>query len=444
MSPQTELGAQKTTAEIEAYIKQFVSTNGHRPRALLEWPDPIGEAAYHGVIGEIVRAVAPHTEASLDAVLVQLPVFIGSQMGRDAYFTASGGRQGPNLFAVIVGSTSEGAKGASTDSVKYVINGAFPGLNDRIDSGLNSGQGLISRLRDPIPDPEDEDKIKDPGVTDKRLLLIEEEFSKVFVNKKRDGAILAEVLQQAWDGKDLRNLTIGSKDLKVTGPHVSFVGHTTPAVLRKHMTNIDHEGGFSNRILWACSRYSKDLPDDEVGLEGVDWGPIHEQLRDAVDLARSGHVRKIGFNAEALELFTGVYKDLRGRGAGVLGAITARGRPQVRKLAMIYALLDFKAEVELPHLLAALEIWRYSIDSCRYILGELTGNPLADEILVMLRESATEGLTRTEIRNAFFRHKDGLEIGAALELLEELGLADMKKEETDGRPAERWFAKEKR
>ena len=95
MSPQPQLAARATGKAIKSYIDQFVSTNGDRPRASLEWPKPIGEPAYHGVIGEAVEAIAPHTEASLDAVLMQIPVLVGVEMGRGPYFTASGGRHEP-------------------------------------------------------------------------------------------------------------------------------------------------------------------------------------------------------------------------------------------------------------------------------------------------------------------------------------------------------------
>ena len=453
MSAQPPLAVSASGAEIKEYIDQFVSGNGDRPHASLEWPKPIGQAAYHGVIGEAVRAIEPHTEADVNPLLMQIPVMVGTMIGRGPHFTAGGGRHAANLYVLIVGSTADGAKGMSTEGAEFICTNALPELRDRIDYGLSSGEGLVHRVRDALYERRSAKKdeegdhdnmvevLKDPGIDDKRLLMIETEFSSVLIRKSRQGSTMAEALQQGWDGKTLGNLVRNNPE-KATGAHISAIGHTTPSALKAHLASLDHEGGLTNRILWACSRYSKDLPEGGA-MEDVDWTPIHHRLVDAVSWARSGRVAKVGFADDALEMWKGIYHELRGQGAGLLGAITARGRPQVRKLAMIYALLDREDEIGLPHLRAALEIWRYSVDSCRYLLGELTGDPLADEILAMLREAGTEGMTRTEIRDAFARHKDSLRISTALGLLTKLGLAHMKREKTSGRKAERWFARER-
>lgn len=35
------------------------------------WPEPLGEAAYHGPVGDLVQAIEPHSEADPAALLVQ-------------------------------------------------------------------------------------------------------------------------------------------------------------------------------------------------------------------------------------------------------------------------------------------------------------------------------------------------------------------------------------
>src|SRR5262245_44300396 len=54
------------------------------------WPDPLAEAAYHGLAGEYVRALEPHTEADPAAVLVQLLVAVGNVVGRGPHFAVEG------------------------------------------------------------------------------------------------------------------------------------------------------------------------------------------------------------------------------------------------------------------------------------------------------------------------------------------------------------------
>ena len=67
-------------------------------------------------------------------------------------------------------------------------------------------------------------------------------------------------------------------------------------------------------------------------------------------------------------------------------------------------------------------------------------NPSADAILKALR-SNPRGLTRKEISETVIgRNKPTHEIDAALALLEGVELAMVKREETGGHPAQRWYA----
>ena len=65
-----------------------------RSAEAVNWPAPLRQAAYHGVIGDMVRALAPHTEADPAALLVQILVMFGSVIGRGAYLRC-GGRHSP-------------------------------------------------------------------------------------------------------------------------------------------------------------------------------------------------------------------------------------------------------------------------------------------------------------------------------------------------------------
>jgi len=50
------------------------------------WPDPLEPAALHGVAGEFVRRLEPHTEADPAAILFQFLVGAGNLVGRTAHF----------------------------------------------------------------------------------------------------------------------------------------------------------------------------------------------------------------------------------------------------------------------------------------------------------------------------------------------------------------------
>src|SRR5262249_52932571 len=148
---------------------------------------------------------------------------------------------------------------------------------------------------------------------------------------------------------------------------------------------------------------------------------------------------RIIWDADARRLWHEVYSELSAPKPGLFGAVVARGEAQVVRLAMIYALLDCSKVIHRNHLEAALALWKYFEDSAKYIFVNSVGDPVADEILRSLRANPEFGLTRTEIRNHFAKHKSAAEIGKALRFLQERALARCEKEGTPGRSIERWF-----
>jgi hypothetical protein len=113
------------------------------------------------------------------------------------------------------------------------------------------------------------------------------------------------------------------------------------------------------------------------------------------------------------------------------------------RLAMLYALLDRSAVIRVAHLMAALALWDYAQRSVYFVFGEDLGDAVADELLRFLRGSPG-GLTRNELRDSFGRHQSSERIGRALSLLLQHQLARCESVQTGGRPAERWFATERR
>jgi hypothetical protein len=134
-----------------------------------------------------------------------------------------------------------------------------------------------------------------------------------------------------------------------------------------------------------------------------------------------------------------VYGELSEGKAGLAGALLARAEAHVLRLALLYALLDQSAEIKAEHLLAALALWEYCDRSVRFIFGDTLGDPVADELLRLLR-GCPAGLTRTEIRDYFQRNASAERLGRALGLLLQYGLARQEKQQSGGRPVERWYA----
>lgn len=412
-----------------------------------DWPqlDPL---AIRGVIGDFVRTVEPHTEADPAAILVQALVSFGNLLNRSSYFPVEADRHYMNLFAVMVGDTSKGRKGTSGSHVRRVFEAVDPEwAKSRNLSGLSSGEGVIWAVRDPISkhEPIREDGkptgdyrtvITDPGIEDKRLLVLEGEFAQCLHVMKREGNILNALLRQAWDSGDLRILTKNSP-AQSTGAHISIIGHITRDELCRHLDGTDAANGFLNRFLWVCVRRSKVLPEggslDEAALE-----PIIQRLRQAVQFGRSaGELKR---DEAARDIWRKVYPALSEGKPGLLGAVLSRAEAQVTRLACLYALQDKSYVVTQGHLMAALALWEYCEASAKYIFGQRLGDPIADELLQALQKHPN-GMTRTEIRDWFGRNRKAAEIDRGLNLLVKQGLAYPREEcSAGGRPVERWFA----
>jgi len=416
------------------------------------WPAPLGDAAYHGLVGQLVRSIEPHTEADPAALLVQTIVALGNCFGRNAYFQVEASRHYPNMFSVLVGKTAAGRKGTSWGRIANTFQSVAPEWSEScIQSGLSSGEGLIHAVRDettkqePVRDKGFNGKqrqitgyetvIADVGVKDKRLLCLESEFGGTLRVMARQANTLSVLIRQCWDTGNLRTLTKNTAS-KATGAHVSVVGHITAPELRKFLLLEDAFGGVGNRFLWVCTQRSKLLPMGGNG-EVVDW-ELSTGLANAISHATDlGEVR---FDLNAQTIWCDVYAELSSGRPGLLGACTSRAEAQVVRLALLYALADSSSLIAREHLEAALEVWRYCFDSARYIFGDSTGDGHADAILGELRRAGAAGLTRTDISKLFGNNKPASLIDGSLAMLQGMGLARSERcNARPGRPEIRWF-----
>jgi hypothetical protein len=412
------------------------------------WPDPLAEEAYYGLAGEIVRVLEPASEADPAALLLQTLVGVGNLVGRTAHCVVESDRHFGNEFLVLVGKSSKSRKGTSWGRVQGTLRDAEEKwAAERVQTGLSSGEGLIWGVRDPVMKREKvkergqpvryEEVEADPGIADKRLLVYEPEYANVLKQTERQGNILSAVLRQAWESGDLATLAKNSP-AKATGAHVSLIGHITKDELRRYLTTTEMANGFGNRHLWACVLRSKELPEggrlDDLALDG-----LKGRLAEALAAARCfGAMRRDEY---AREIWREVYGELSADRPGLTGALLGRAEAHVLRLSLLYALLDCSPEVRAPHLMAALAVWEYCEQSVRHVFGDALGDPVADELMRLLR-AAPGGMSRWEMTNALGRNVQSDRIGRALALLAEHGLAHMggPTHEGRGRPEERWFA----
>jgi hypothetical protein len=409
------------------------------------FPAPLAPAALHGLAGDVVGIIDSHTESDPAAVLLMFLSAFGNMAGSAAHFLAEARKHPPRIFAVLVGETAKGRKGSAWSSLRHVLSNVDKHWLDRCTaSGLSSGEGLIWAIRNPIlkrrknKKGETEEYEEDPGVTDKRLFTVEEEFSAVLKVASREANTLSDIVRGAWDHGDLRTMTKNSP-ARATGAHITIIGHITKPDLSRLLCQTDALNGFGNRFLWGAVRRSKLLPDGG-SLHTLDLGPLVLHLRRALDFARTaGHITK---TEPAAALWRDVYPVLTADRAGIFGALTNRAEAQVMRLALIYALLDLSRQIDKQHLEAALAVWEFCENSARFIFGASLGDRIADRILDELRCSGTKGLARNAIREQVFkRNVSSARIDEGLALLLRLNLVIQQElRGSAGRPAIVWKA----
>ena len=415
------------------------------------WPELHPDALY-GLLGEIVREIEPHTEADHVAVLVHLLVACGAALNRGPHQRVEATIHPCNLFAALVGETSKGRKGTAWDLGRYLLNDADPRfIGDCVDSGVVSGEGIIWRVRDAVyetfvpkataanPQPEPEQRLKDPGVDDKRLLIIEPELASVFKASARDSNTTSPTLRAAWDAGGVLRTMAKNSNTAATGAHISLIGHITETELRRLLDSTEIANGLANRVLWFLVRRSKLLPDGGRFLEEVDARYWSGRLRDALEQGRK--ISALRRDSQAADLWREVYPTLSCDRPGLIGAISNRAEAQALRISGLYAILDQSGLIREVHLRAALAVVAHSEMSVRRIWGDAFGDPVMDTIFDALRRAGDDGLSRNEIRDLFSRHQPAHAVSRALEQLQTWGRADVTRVPTKGRPREVWKVK---
>jgi hypothetical protein len=362
------------------------------------WPARLAESAYHGVIGELVRAVEESTEADPAALLGSMLAVFGALCG-NARTMHQGTWQAPHLYVALVGESSSGRKGTALSVVRDIFRLVDPDYGRLIVAGLGSGEGLVGHMK----------RLRADGATENRALVLETELGRLLAVMNREGSTLSPILRDGWDGTPLGRV-LARDDMLVEDHHVALLGHITPRELRAKLTSTDAANGFGNRFLWMTVRRQRLVPFPQApdGLVRGIWPPL------ARAVAHAQEQRVIDWTPAAADTWEAFYAEHVSRPRlGLIGALTARAEAQVTRLALIYALADGADAVDAPHLAAAREVWRYAEASARHIFGDSTGSRHADVLLRWLR--AGDEYTWKDAKQAL-----GLRTAADLEEVVEL------------------------
>jgi hypothetical protein len=205
-------------------------------------PDPVlSRDVYVGPVGEYLSLLEGQTEAHPAAVGIQTLACLGTLIGRRARYRAGDIVHHCNLFAAVVGPSSEGAKGVADAAALTLIlplNTSF--LAHHSIGGLGSGEALVRELADNQDPP-----------AEKRRIVFDAELSSVLKVVRRDGSILGDILRKSFDYHPLRHSTVKNKWVTASDHHIAVVGSITPEELRSLIDEMSTANGFGNRFLYV-------------------------------------------------------------------------------------------------------------------------------------------------------------------------------------------------
>src|SRR5262245_3996910 len=100
------IDALKLLEEIEAEEQgdgqQKPNTNSLNSQFAASPPWPVMDAAaFHGLAGEVVRTIEPHSEADPNAILIQFLTAFGNAIGGSPHYLVEGDKHGAKIFVVM-------------------------------------------------------------------------------------------------------------------------------------------------------------------------------------------------------------------------------------------------------------------------------------------------------------------------------------------------------
>lgn len=400
-----------------------------------KWPAPLAPEAMPGLIKTFIDTATENSEADPAAILATLLVRFSISCGNAAFFHVGDNKHYARLNAAIVGETAIGRKGTSAGPV----NSVFELIQDacRTSPGpLSTGEGITYAVRDEVQEWKIDNKTKsgemvvtDPGIEDKRLAVIEEEFASALQATKRDGNTLSAIVRTLFDSGNCEPLTKSNR-IKCTGAHVGIVAHITLFELQKLLSANERLNGFGNRFLWICSKRPKLVAFPE---------PMPEQFKKdmAAHIERAiSHAREGGeytLSGKAKELWGDLYPDLAEGRQGIAGAMIGRAAPYVLRLAFTYCLFRSGAEIDVVDLEAALAFWRYADQSAGFIFGGTVAPDRDKQKILMCIGNAQK--SKTEIRiEAFSNHITAEKLGKLLANLEDNQVISSEMVQSSGPP----------
>ena len=385
-------------------------------------------ACLYGLVGEVGCVGAEGTETNPYAIAANFMAYLSCAIGRGVYLPIGNTWHHARLFCLHVGRSGRGRKGDALSLVMRLdqavreLNPAYAPQVHR--GGLSSREGLVALMHDGYM----QGKQTVAPIADKRLWVVESEFSNVLQQGRREGNTLSAALRDCWDGVSLKPATKTNR-MYASNPHVCVSGAISPSELTGLMTARELANGFANRflVIWAertqILPFPKPTPQATVDIlahrivkvldfVGADQCGSHDRLRMDMSVQaqwRYAQLYRTEINDDA--------------GSDSVNAMLERRAPMLLRVAMLFALTDLQLRIDITHIEAAVAWIRHGTASIRYIFVSAAEEARmartierSNRVLAFLRDRGRA--TRSEISAECFRGNESkAQIDASLDLL---------------------------
>jgi hypothetical protein len=333
-------------------------------------PRPVlHESALHGTLGHMAEAACSNSEAVPASVAIHVLARFAATLGRTAYIEIGDHKRHLRMFSLIVGPTSKGRKGTSSEMPNklfdvvhrdYLSRAGFLPLEKL--TALSTGEGVIQKVRDPFSWTTGDKEHHDPGVIDKRLLCDISEFAGVLAQGRREGATLSTVLRDAFDGVDLTTPS-ATAFRRASNTHICVVGSVPETEIVKSLNDIEKTNGFANRFPMFYSARTKIVPSPKP-TDAALMAQFARHIADAIWFgSRLGLIEMEGDAQSLWE--TALYSQIEDKTyPELIGSLLGRRSLHTMIFAALIALLDHKTKIGVDHLLAAdawMEYWEQTV-----------------------------------------------------------------------------------
>jgi hypothetical protein len=339
------------------------------------FPEPPDAIAFGGLVGECVRSLAAHTDASLAGLLASFLAVCGALVPSSAH---ARGEQTSSPFIALVGESGIGRKGTAMNRGLGAARLVWPTeeVEDILLDGLNSGEALVAALHDQAEANRRYRRGDGPVVG----LVFEEEFVNMLSSRARDGSTLDGKLRVAFDGGSLSNRKANDSKVVRSGYVLPALAGITPLELRQRLEKDSAHTGAANRWLYVpVVKRDEIVPDEPPEL------PL--ELNVALKKARAESPRRLTVTPATARLVSEYAEHVTTTSAGVARDLVRRYGTIAVRLAMIHAAVERSPVVGAQHLERAVALTEYARRGIAWVFGQTIGSRDADLLLRHLRQS---------------------------------------------------------